>query len=329
MKPVLVTGGAGYVGSHLVRLLSERGLRAIVLDNLSTGHPEAVGSKDFVKGDVSDSGLVTALLRKHNVEVIYHLAARALVEESVAEPRKYYECNIRGGLSVLEAALDAGVKKVVFSSSAAVYGAPESVPIEESAPRCPINPYGRTKAMYEDMLADYASAYGLAAVSLRYFCAAGAWPDGSVGEDHSPETHLIPNVISVALGKKPAVKIFGTDYPTKDGSCIRDFVHVCDLAEAHLLATRKLEPGKLVAFNLGSERPASVREVIEVAREVTGKEIAVVEEGRRPGDPPELVASSQRAREELGWQPRFPDLEQIIETAWRWHSSHPSGYAGR
>jgi len=260
--------------------------------------------------------------------VIYHLAASALVEESVIEPRKYYDQNVGGGLALLGAALDAGVRKIVFSSSAAVYGVPQRIPIEESAPRCPVNPYGRTKAMYEDVLADCASAYGMAAVSLRYFCAAGAWPDGSIGEDHSPETHLIPSVISVALGQKPVVRIFGTDYRTEDGSCVLDFVHVCDLAEAHLLAAKKLEAGKLLAFNLGNDRPASVREVVDVASKVTGREIGVAEEGRRAGDPPVLVASSQRAREELGWKPRFPELGQIIETAWRWHSSHPKGYAG-
>jgi len=326
---VLVTGGAGYVGCHLVRLLRERGMRVLVLDDLSTGHAESVGAEDFVEGDIGDTATVSRILRENSVDVIYHMAACALVEESVARPAKYYERNISAGLSVVKAALDAGSGKFVFSSSAAVYGVPSTIPIGESAPRRPVNPYGRSKAIFEDILADCAEAYGIAAVALRYFNAAGAWPDGSIGEDHNPETHLIPNVLRVAMELQSMFKIQGTDYPTPDGSCVRDFIHVCDLAEAHILATEKLEKGRLKVFNLGNERPVSVREVVRVAGNVTGKEIPVVEEARRPGDPPALVASAGKAREELGWKPKFTELEQIIETAWNWHSSHPEGYKRR
>lgn len=326
MGSVLVTGGAGYVGCHIVRTLRERGMRVLVLDNLSTGHRESVGTEDFVEGDVSDTASVTRVLREDSVDLIYHMAACALVEESVIDPARYYERNISVGLSLVRAALDAGTGGFVFSSSAGVYGIPESVPIEESAARRPVNPYGRSKAIFEGILADCASAYGIAALSLRYFNAAGAWPDGSIGEDHSPETHLIPNVLRVALGLEPVFRIMGTDYPTPDGSCVRDFVHVCDLAEAHALAAEALERGKLKVFNLGSECGASVREVVATAEKVTGKEIPAREEGRRAGDPPELVASAGKAKKELGWEPKFPELGQIIETAWKWHSSHPEGY---
>jgi len=323
---VLVTGGAGYVGCHLVRLLRERGARVLVLDDLSTGHVDSVGAEDFVRGDIGDEEAVTDLIRDNGVSLVYHMAACALVEESVADPARYYERNIAAGLSLLRSVLDAGASGLVFSSSAAVYGIPENVPIEESAPRRPVNPYGRTKAFFEDILEDCAEAYGIGVVSLRYFNAAGAWPDGSMGEDHDPETHLIPKVLRAAMGVEPAVRIMGTDYPTRDGSCVRDFVHVCDLAEAHVLAADKLERGRLKAFNLGNERPASVRDVVAAAERVTGKKIPVVEDARRPGDPPKLVASAKRARDELGWEPKFPELERIIETAWKWHRSRPQGY---
>ncbi len=323
---VLVTGGAGYIGSHAVVRLLEAGHEVTVVDNLSTGHRSAAPRDRLIECDIADTDTLAALMRGRRVEAVMHFAASCLVPESVQEPAKYYENNISGTLRLLAAMRRAGVQLIVFSSTCATYGLPSRVPIAEDERQEPINPYGFSKLAIERALREYSAAYGLGAVALRYFNAAGADPAGRLGEDHDPETHLIPIVLQVALGQRPCVKIYGTDYPTRDGTCIRDYIHVLDLAEAHRLALERLEPGRFDAFNLGSGRGYSVREVIEVARRITGKQIEAVESDRRPGDPPELVAAANRVRRELGWSPNYSDLDYIIETAWQWHSTHPRGY---
>jgi UDP-glucose-4-epimerase GalE len=323
---ILVIGGAGYIGSHTLRLLLARGHDAWVYDNLSTGHRAAVPADRLLVGDLGATQRLDEALVAHQIEAVLHFAAFALVGESVQEPAKYYQNNLADTLGLLEVLRKARVGRLVFSSTCATYGAPQKVPITEDEPQKPINPYGRTKLAVEFALADYAAAYGWAVASLRYFNAAGASADGRIGEDHDPESHLIPIVLQTALGQRPAVQVFGTDYPTPDGTCIRDYIHVDDLAEAHLLALEKAQPGRMLACNLGTGKGNSVREVIGAAEEVTGKSIPVQQGPRRPGDPPVLVAAAGKAERELGWRPRYTELRSIVETAWNWHRSHPRGY---
>ncbi|MDA7977330.1 MAG: UDP-glucose 4-epimerase GalE [Pirellulales bacterium] len=332
---VLVTGGAGYVGSHTVRWLSQRGDRVWIYDDLSRGHREAVPADQFIKGDLLDANKLEAALFENGIEAVVHFAGASLVGESVERPDIYYRNNVAGSLSLLEAMRAVGVTRIVFSSTTAVYGTPEMMPITESLPLAPINPYGFSKRCVEQILADYQSAYGFSFAALRYFNAAGASPDGDLGEDHTPESHLIPIVLQVALGQREQIVIFGDDYQTPDGTCIRDYVHVDDLAAAHQAAlsilcspgdSQAVAPQKLF-MNLGIGRGYSVREVIDVCRAVTGHEIPAVVGPRRPGDPPELVANSSLAQRELNWQPKYTSLESIVETAWRWHSQHPNGFA--
>ena len=322
---VFVTGGAGYIGSHVVRLLLEAGHRVRVYDNLAEGHAAAVPEETLVRGDLMDAQrLVEALDEGFNC--VMHFAAHCYVGESMIDPEKYYATNVVAGLRLLTAMRRTGVRRIVFSSSAATYGEPEQIPITEEHPQNPINAYGQTKLDFEHALGFYAGAYGLGYASLRYFNAAGAAPDGAIGEDHDPETHLVPIVLQVALGQRKSVQIFGTDYPTRDGTCVRDYIHVCDLAQAHILAMERIEPGKGGWYNLGNGNGYTVREVIDVAQKVTGRKIPAEAGPRRPGDPPELVASSAKIMRELGWKPQYPDLETIVETAWRWHEAHPDGY---
>jgi len=320
---ILVTGGAGYIGSHAVMSLKQAGYNVIVLDNLVYGHEDLVKtalSVPLVKGDTNDRALLDDLFAEHDIAAVMHFAAYAYVGESVSDPAKYYRNNVTGTLTLLEAMVAAGVKQFVFSSTCATYGVPKSTPIVEEHPQNPINPYGMTKLMVERILADFAQAYGLSSVCFRYFNAAGADPEGRLGEDHNPETHLIPLVLQTALGKREAISIYGTDYPTPDGSCVRDYIHVCDLADAHVLGIKYLLDGNDSAvFNLGNGSGFSVREVIDAARRVTGEPIKAIECDRRPGDPPSLVGSADKARSTLGWQPRYTDIDDIIAHAWQWH----------
>ena len=325
---ILVTGGAGYIGCHAVRLFQERGHEVRVLDNLSFGHVQAVSAGQLSHADLADRQAVENALRQ-GIDAVVHFAAFAYVGESVKDPEKYYQNNLVNTLALLRAMRCCGVSRIVFSSTCATYGIPLSVPITEDEPQKPINPYGRAKLAVEWALADYATAYGFSYAALRYFNAAGAHPSGELGEDHTPETHLIPLVLQNALGLRPHVEIYGTDYPTPDGTCIRDYIHVDDLAEAHLRALEKLQPGQGLKYNLGIGRGYSVREVIRTCEEETGRTIKVMEGPRRPGDPPALVAAPNRAMQELGWQPKYNDLRSIVATAWRWHSSHPRGYGSR
>jgi UDP-glucose 4-epimerase len=322
---VFVTGGAGYIGSHVVRLLLEAGHRVRVYDNLSEGHAAAIPAETLFRGDLMDESRLAEGLAG-GWDCVMHFAASCAVGESMENPEKYYYNNVIGSLRLAAAMRKAGVGRIVFSSSAATYGNPVQVPISEEHPNAPINAYGQTKLDFEVVLRYYAAAYGLGYAALRYFNAAGASPDAKIGEDHDPETHLVPVVLQVALGRREAVSVFGTDYPTPDGTCIRDYVHVYDLAQAHILAMQAIRPGKGLVFNLGNGAGYSVREVIEAARRITGHAIAVKEGPRRAGDPPSLVASSERIIKELGWQPQYPAIQSIIETAWRWHKSHPQGY---
>ncbi|MEX0677523.1 MAG: UDP-glucose 4-epimerase GalE [Pirellulales bacterium] len=323
---VLVTGGAGYVGSHAVRWLARAGHDVWVYDNLSRGHGQAVPEGRLIEGQLSDRPRLVAAMRERRIEAVMHFAALAYVGESVTEPAQYYQNNVAGSLNLLEAMREAGLGRIVFSSTTATYGVPQRVPITEEEPQRPINPYGFSKLVVEHALADYANAYGLGYAALRYFNAAGASPDGDLGEDHDPETHLIPIVLAVALGQRPHVTVFGDDYPTPDGTCIRDYIHVDDLASAHVLALEKLEPGQGLHLNLGTGRGDSVNEVIEACRRVTGHAIPSRAGSRRPGDPPELVADATKAQKVLTWRPQYTDVESIIRTAWKWHSSHPRGY---
>ena len=323
---ILVTGGAGYVGSHAVPKLRAAGHEVWVYDNLSRGHREATDTSRLIVGDLADSELLTQVMRDRQIDAVMNFAAVALVGESVVDPSLYYQTNVAGALSLLDAMRAAGVARIVHSSTTAVVGAPDVSPIPESVPRAAINPYGRSKAMVESILEDYTFAYGMAATALRYFNAAGAAASGEFGEDHEPETHLIPITLSVALGQRSQLTIFGDDYPTPDGTCVRDYVHVEDLASAHLLALEKLQAGRLQVFNLGMGRGYSIREVVEACRRVTGHPIPVVASPRRPGDPPSLVADATRARTELGWTPVYDTLDKIVATAWNWHQTHPRGY---
>jgi UDP-glucose 4-epimerase len=320
---VLVTGGAGYIGSHAVLALKQAGYDVIVLDNLSYGHRELVEQGlqvELIVGDTRDRPLLDRLFASHKIAAVMHFAAYIAVGESVADPAKYYRNNVVGTLTLLEAMVAASVNCFVFSSTCALYGVPKFVPIREDHPHDPISPYATTKWMVERMLDDFAIAYDLKSVSFRYFNASGADPDGLLGEDHTPETHLIPLVLLTALGQRQSISILGTDYPTPDGTCIRDYIHVSDLAQAHVLGLQYLlNGGSSAVFNLGNGSGFSVRRVIETARQVTGKEIPVVEGDRRPGDPPMLVGSSDKARQVLGWQPQYADLNQILRHAWQWH----------
>lgn len=324
---VLVTGGAGYIGSQVALDLAREGHDPVILDNLGKGHREAVIKGTFIQGEISDFDLVTEVIAREKVEAVIHLAAHSLVGESVKDPAKYFRNNIGNGQALLDALVAGGVKYLVFSSTAAVYGEPEQVPIPEDHPKNPTNPYGFSKLTFEGILQFYEQAYGLRFMSLRYFNAAGADPEAEIGEDHHPESHLIPIVLQTALGARDHLELYGTDYPTPDGTCVRDYIHVADLSQAHLLALKALAAGGNSAiYNLGNGQGYSNKEVIETARRVTGKEIRVLNGPRRPGDPAVLVASSAKIKAELGWNPKYPDLEQIIATAWRWHQSHPQGY---
>lgn len=326
---ILVTGGAGYVGSHVVQTLLEAGHEPIVYDNLSTGHADSVRDAAMVVGDVADRDRLVNTLKRYPCDGCINLAAVSLVGESMRDPARYFRTNVAGSLVLFDSLVAVGVPWLVLSSTAAVYGEPESVPIPEDHPKRPTNPYGESKWMLETILGRYEQAYGFRHVSLRYFNAAGAHPGGEIGEDHTPETHLIPLVLQAALGQRAKVSIFGTDYATSDGTAIRDYVHVCDLASAHLAAMQQLcTGGRSGSYNLGSQRGYSVLDIIQMARQVTGLDIPVSFEARRAGDPAKLVASSAMAQMELGWTPLL-DLRAIIETAWEWHSKHPSGYRER
>ncbi|MFB2624060.1 UDP-glucose 4-epimerase GalE [Methanothermobacter marburgensis] len=316
---ILIVGGAGYIGSHVNKFLSERGYETLILDNLTKGHRESVKWGRFIEGDLGDRRLLGRILTRYDVEAVMHFAAFTDVGESVRKPGDYYRNNVMNTLNLLDSMRENGVSRFIFSSTCAVYGNPSEIPITEEHPLNPISPYGRSKLMVEEILRDYSDAYGLSYASLRYFNAAGADPEGEIGELHEPETHLIPIVLDAAMGLRDSVKIFGTDYPTPDGTCIRDYIHVMDLADAHWRALEYLEGERSGVFNLGNGNGFSVREVIETCREVTDASIRVVEDERRPGDPPELVGSSQRARKILGWRPVFTELDEIIKTAWNWH----------
>ncbi len=323
-KPtILVTGGAGYIGSHAVLALKQAGYGVIILDNLVYGHrdiAEQVLQVELIQGDTGDRPLLDNLFATRDIAAVMHFAAYAYVGESVTNPDKYYRNNFVGTLTLLEAMQAANLQKFVFSSTCATYGVPKTVPIPEDHPQDPINPYGATKLMIERVLSDFDKAYAFKSVCFRYFNAAGADPEGRLGEDHNPETHLIPLVLQTALGKRASVSIFGTDYPTPDGTCVRDYIHVADLAQAHVLGLEHLlQGGDSTLFNLGNGNGFSVKEVIDVAQQVTGREIPVVECDRRPGDPPALVGSSDRAKAILGWNPQYADLYAIITHAWNWH----------
>ncbi|NTW67534.1 MAG: UDP-glucose 4-epimerase GalE [Nitrospirae bacterium] len=319
MNRVLVTGGAGYIGSHVVKALGEQGLPVVVLDNLSTGHREAVLAGEFVEGDLADADMLDRVFEQYRPAAVMHFAAFIEVGESVRDPLKYYHNNAANAVNLLSAMQRHSVENFIFSSTAAVYGIPESIPLRETAPIRPINPYGQAKAFVEKVLEDAAGTGRMRYVSLRYFNAAGADPGGRIGEQHHPESHLIPLTLKAAKGARKSITVFGTDYPTPDGTCIRDYVHVNDLADAHLLALdHLLQKGGSRAFNCGYGHGFSVREVIEAARRVTAVDIPLETAARRPGDPPSLVADSSALRRELGWVPRHDDLEYIIGTAWEW-----------
>lgn len=321
---VLVVGGAGYIGCHMLKELLGAGFDVTTLDNLSTGHRSAVTGGEFVQGDLGDRNLLDRLFSGNRIDAVMHFAAFSLVGDSVVTPIDYYQNNFCGTLSLLEAMLRHKVKRFIFSSTAAVYGEPEKVPIPETHGCVPTNPYGASKLAVERLLSDCDAAYGLKYMSLRYFNAAGADASGKIGERHARETHLIPLVLQTALGVRSHIDIYGTDYPTPDGTCLRDYIHVTDLAAAHLLALSALMEGRESdVFNLGNSRGHSVREVIELSRRITGKRIDANEAERRPGDPAVLVADSQKIRADLGWRPRYEDLENIIESAWRWHQEQP------
>ncbi len=323
---VLVTGGAGYIGSHAVRQLKKVGYEPVVFDNLSKGHAEAVKHAELFKGDLLDKESLKSFFKAHSVDALMHFAAFSLVGESMQNPYMYYENNVAGSLNLLKAAMDAGVGNVIFSSTAAVYGEPEVVPITEQCVKNPLNVYGRTKLVIENMLKDFSDIYGLKYKALRYFNAAGADEEGDIGEDHSPESHLVPIIFQSVNGKRDKLVVYGDDYPTPDGTCIRDYIHVTDLADAHVLALKSLEQGaKSGAYNLGSEKGFSVLEIVKAAENACGQKITYEVGGRRPGDPAVLVASSESIKIELGWQPKY-GIEEILSSAWRFHREHPDGY---
>ena len=324
---VLVCGGAGYIGSNMTAMLEASGYEPIVFDNLSKGHKAAVGKAQFIEGDLGNFELLVETLKQRKIETVMHFAALIEAGESVQKPLKYYHNNVCDTQSLLSAMEAAEAEKFIFSSSAAVYGAPEKVPITEDSPKKPINPYGETKLAIEKMCHYQSEAGKLRYAALRYFNACGAGNGCKLGEDHRPESHLIPLAVKAAMGKSGDVKIYGTDYPTPDGTCIRDYVHVEDLCRAHLLALDKLEETTEVIYNLGNNKGYSVREVIETVRKVSGKNFKVTETGRRAGDPPILTADATKAKKELGWKVAYPELEKIVETAWKWHNKYPDGYA--
>jgi len=323
---VLLTGGAGYIGSHVVRALADAGHTCVVYDSLVKGHAAAVAGVELITADVADGEALRAALRGKDIDTVIHFAAFIEAGESVDHPDKYFRNNTLNAVVLLEAMRNCNVMRMVFSSTAAVYGQPERMPICEDDRLDPINPYGASKLCVELMLPGYASAYGMGSVSLRYFNVAGAHPSGDIGEAHDPETHLIPLVLQVALGQRKSISIFGDDYPTSDGTCVRDYIHVCDLADAHVLAAEAIEPGAAKAYNLGNGEGFSVRQVIDTCRAVTGNEIPARIAPRRPGDPATLIASSRKAIDDLGWRPKFADLRMIVADAWNWHEQHPSGY---
>jgi len=328
MHSILVSGGAGYIGSHTVRTLVEQGYKPVVLDSLVTGHRQSVSlDVPFYEGDIADSDLVRKVVEREHVSAVIHFAARSLVGESVEKPDLYFEENTAKTNRFATSLIESGVKRIIFSSTAATYGIPEEVPIPESASTLPINPYGLSKLMIEQSFAWLDKAYGLKWTALRYFNAAGAALDGSLGEDHIPETHLIPLILKTALGQREVIKVFGTDYSTPDGTCLRDYIHVLDLAKAHILALEALEAGsESGVYNVGTGSGYSVKEVIETARKITGRTIPVLESPRRPGDPDQLVAKVEKIKTVLGWTPVHSSLEQIMESAWAWHLKHPFGY---
>jgi len=323
---VLVVGGAGYIGSHTVRRLEQSGREVWVFDNLVNGHSQAVRPGRLITGDLANRSDLEAALRLPGIESVIHFAAFASVPESLTDPGIYYRNNVIGTLNLLDAMRSVGVSRIVFSSTCAVYGIPPKSPISEETPKAPINPYGTTKLVIETALADYSKAYGIGYTALRYFNACGASDDASIGEDHTPETHLIPITLQVALGQRESLAIFGTDYPTPDGTCIRDYIHVEDLAEAHILALDKITPGQGSAYNIGTGVGVSVQQVVETARRVTGHPIPTVKHPRRAGDPPALVAEASKIRRELGWSPKYTEIDAIVRSAWNWHRSHPNGY---
>ncbi len=317
---VLVTGGAGYIGAHAVRELKKAGDEVVIFDNLIYGHRELAQGERLIVGELENTALLRDVFAEHKFDAVMHFAAFAYVGESVENPSKYYRNNVAATLNLLDAMREAKVNRFIFSSTCATYGEPKEIPIPESHPQNPINPYGASKAMVERILQDYAVAYGLKFVALRYFNAAGADESGEIGEDHNPETHLIPLVLDAALGRRNHITIYGTDYDTPDGTCIRDYIHVTDLANAHVLGVKYLnEGGASDVFNLGNGNGFSVREVIDTTRKVTGREIPVVEGARRAGDPAKLIGSAEKAKRVLGWKPKFNQLETIISTAWKWH----------
>jgi UDP-glucose 4-epimerase len=322
---VLITGGAGYVGSHVLKALRADGIPCVVLDNLSRGHRDLVLGADLVVGDVGDTALVRRLIADYGVTAVMHFAAYAYVGESAVEPLRYYTNNVAATVGLLTAMVEGGVTMMVFSSTCATYGVPEAIPIAEDHPQRPINPYGATKLMVERILQDVGQAHGVRSVVLRYFNAAGADPSGMIGERHAPETHLIPLTLQAAAGHRDRVDIYGSDYPTADGTCVRDYIHVTDLAQAHVLGLRHLASGQpSEAFNVGNGNGFSVREVIEAVERITGRRVTSATAPRRPGDPPALVGSSAKARRMLGWAPKYDTLHAIIETAWTWYRSDPS-----
>ncbi|HVL38433.1 MAG TPA: UDP-glucose 4-epimerase GalE [Fimbriimonadaceae bacterium] len=324
---ILVVGGAGYIGSHMCKLLREVGEPHLIFDNFEQGHRGALQGSPHVQGDLRNPEDLRGVFANHEIDVVMHFAAYISVGESVREPGKYWTNNTAGVLNLLEAMREANVGKFVFSSTAAIFGEPQYVPIDEEHPKNPTSPYGDSKLAVERMLPAYDRAHQIKSVSLRYFNAAGADPDGLLGEDHDPEEHLIPVAILAALGKRPGMKIFGTDYDTPDGTCVRDYIHILDLAQAHLLAVRHLRNGgESLQYNLGNGQGFSVREVLDMVERVIGREVPKEEGPRRPGDPAKLVASSEKIRRELGWQPRHPSLEEMVRHAWNWRLKHPDGY---
>jgi UDP-glucose 4-epimerase len=328
---ILVVGGAGYIGSHCVRQILAAGHRPVILDNFVYGHRAAVpAGVSLHEGNLGDAPFVRRVLEAERIDAVMHFAAYCYVGESVTDPMKYYFNNVVATLHLLQAMRDAGVRRFIFSSTCATFGIPATLPIHENLPQAPINPYGQTKLDIEQVLKALAVAHGLSFAVFRYFNAAGAAEDGSIGEDHAPETHLIPLAIDVATGRRPHLQLFGIDYPTPDGTCLRDYVHVDDLSRAHIAACTRLDaPGTQLFYNLGTGRPTSNREVIAAVEEITGRPVRVVASPRRAGDPPALFADSAQARRELGWVVKFPDIKSIVATAWKWHQAHPAGFGDR